>query len=149
MSKEKKLPPYLNSLGRFLGFASGASSALTQSHLDKYELTLQYWVILTALWRVNGLTITQLAQYYRVQSPAASRLISRMERDGWVKREHSSRDKRESFIFLSDKAKQHEHLLSLYEVINEQLTDGFSQEEIEQLKNLLTRIGNNAKKHST
>lgn len=145
MSKKKILPPYLNSLGRFLGFASGAITSLTQKHLSKYGLTVQYWVILTALWRVDGLTVKQLAQYYKVQPPAASRLISRMERDGWVRREHSPRDKRESFVFLSDKAKQHEHLLTLYETINEQLTADFSQEEIEQLKNLLTRISNNAK----
>ena len=138
------VPPYLPSLGRLLGFASGSCNALSQKLLDAHDLSLTHWVILTALWRRDGMTISEVARYYRVNDPAASRVIDRMVDKGLVARSADPADRRVSRIFLTEKARALAHLIDFYKEINAILLKGFSDEEAKALCRMLERIGENA-----
>lgn len=143
MSKQKNVPPYLDSIGRYLGMATGATNVVTNSLLSKHDLTIQHWIVLTALWRQEGLSISDIATYYRVNTPAASRIIGRMRDAGWVTTKVDENDKRATQVYLTEKSKKLNHLLDMYLETNDTLLAGFSDAEIAQLKDMLTRMAKN------
>jgi DNA-binding MarR family transcriptional regulator len=136
--------PYLPSLGRLLGFASKSCSDLAEKRLAQHDLTLQQWVLLTALWRRDGLTVGQLATYYRATEPSTSNLVGRMETKGLVRRELNPEDRRQVRVFLNDKGRSLAHLLGFYEEINEILLQGFTVDERKALVAMLERVLANA-----
>lgn len=136
--------PYLPSLGRLLGFASKSCSDLAEKRLARHDLTLQQWVLLTALWRQDGLTVGQLAAYYRATEPSTSNLVSRMEAKGLVRRELNPADRRQVRVFLDERGRSLDHLLSFYEEINEVLLEGFTVDERNLLIAMLERVLANA-----
>ena len=140
----KNAPPYLPSIGRLLGFANAATDTLSQKLLADHGLSLTQWIILTALWRTDGLTVGAVADYYRVNLPAASRALDRMEDAGLVERRPDPSSRRIVRAFLTDKAKGLSHLLTFYETVNAKLLTGFSAEEADQLVQLLERLTANA-----
>ncbi|MEQ8827888.1 MAG: MarR family transcriptional regulator, partial [Parvibaculum sp.] len=77
-----------------LNFAAGASTAMCQEMLSEHDLTLAQWVILSALWRQDGMLINEIADYSGNNAPAASRIVDRMEEAGLVQRVPSDSDKR-------------------------------------------------------
>ncbi len=136
--------PYLPSLGRLLGFASKACSDLAEKRLAQHGLTLQQWVLLTALWRQDGLTVGQLAAYHRATEPSTSNLVGRMETKGLVRRELNPEDRRQVHVRLNEKGRSLAHLLGFYEEINEILLQGFTVDERHVLIEMLERVLANA-----
>ena len=49
------------SLGRQLNFAAGARMTMCNTMLEQFGLTLPQWVVLSALWRQDHLTIGEIA----------------------------------------------------------------------------------------
>ena len=136
--------PYLPSVGRLLGFASRATTLLSEQRLAAHDLTMQQWILLTALWRNDGMTNNQLAAYGRIKDPTASGLVDRMVAKGLVVRQRTSDDRRKVFVRLTDKGRALSHLLSFYEQINTVLLSGFSDEEKETLISMMDRLIANA-----
>lgn len=136
--------PYLPSLGRLLGFASKSCSDLAEKRLAQHDLTLQQWVLLTALWRRDGLTVGQLATYYRATEPSTSNLVGRMEAKGLVRRALNPEDRRQVRVLLNEKGRSLSHLLGFYEEINEILLQGFTADERKALVAMLERVLANA-----
>ncbi len=136
--------PYLPSVGRLLGFAVRATTLVSERKLSAHDLTLQQWILLTALWRKDGLTISELAAYYRVKEPTASSLVDRMEVKGLVIRRRSTEDRRKVIVCLTDKSQALSHLISFYEEINEILFDGFSDDEQAAFISMMERLIANA-----
>ena len=142
----KGIPEYLPSIGRLVGFANTATDLLSQKLLAAHGLSLTQWVILTALWRTDGMTVGAIAEYYRVNVPAASRALDRMEEAGLVERRSDPSSRRIVRAFLTEKAKSLSHLLTFYRDINERLLAGFSEQEAEQLVDMLQRLQVNAQR---
>ncbi len=140
-------PAYLDSTGRLLGFATRTVRALTTEVLAKYDLTVPQWITLTALWREDGLTVTAIAGYSKSKLPAVSRLIGRMEEEGLVERRSPKNNRRSVQVFLTNKSVSLNHLLSLYDDINQMILEGFSSKEKKQLATYLLRITDNATRH--
>lgn len=139
------LPAYLPSLGRLLGFASHSVSVLTQGLLDEHGLALTHWVILTALWRKDGLLVSEIGEYYRVKGPAASRAVDRMVAKQLIERRTDPKDRRVARVFLTAKSRKLAHLLTLYDKVNAELLRDFSPEEAQSLFKMLERVNANAK----
>ena len=132
--------PYLPSVGRLLGFASRATTMLSERRLATHDLTIQQWILLTALWRTDGMTISQLASYYRVKEPTASSLVDRMEAKGLVVRERSTEDRRKVIVCLTEKSRALSHLIGFYQQINDVLFDGFTDGEMTSFISLMERL---------
>lgn len=139
-SENGPVVPYLPSVGRLIGFASRATTALCERRLAAHDLTLQQWILLTALWRKNGLTISELAAYYRVKDPTASSLVDRMEAKSLVVRKRSTDDRRKVIVCLTAKSEALSHLIGFYEQINDVLLSDFSDEEAASFISLMERV---------
>jgi DNA-binding MarR family transcriptional regulator len=130
---------------RLLGFASKISSEVSEKILEPSGLTLIQWVVLTALWRKDGLTIGEIATYYRATEPSTSNLIARMEKKGLLERRHDMEDRRQVRVFLTEEGSALSHLIDYYKDINSLLLDGFDEQEKDQFAAMLERIIKNAR----
>ncbi len=143
MATKKLIPP--RSMGRQLNYTTNACNAVCQIFLERYDLSLPQWVILSAIWRESGLTISDLAAYSGNNAPATSRIVDRMIDKGLLLRKPDANDRRTVRIAATQAAKDLNHLASFFEDINSVLLIGFSGEEIDTLFSLLERAENNAR----
>ena len=142
--KSESLPAYLPSLGRLLNFAAGATNRLCQTLLADHDLLLAQWVILSALWRQDGLLISDLARYAGSNPPAACRIVDRMVKNGIVRRRSDQGDARAVRVYLTKKGLGLNTLQDFYLSVNEHLLKGFSKTEKHALFSMLERIIENA-----
>jgi len=66
-------------------------------------LTPAQWFALAHLMRSNGLTQQQLANQMEMARAPLSKMLSRLEKGGWVKRKPDPLDKRANRIYVTDK----------------------------------------------
>ena len=140
----EKLPEYVPSLGRLLNFSTNAVNRYCQGRLSEHDLTLPQWVILSVLWRKDGLPINDLAQYAGTNPPAASRIIDRMVLNGTVRRRNDRTDGRSVRVYLTKAGKSLDGLTDFYKEVNDMLLQGFSDKESKQLFEFMERVLENA-----
>ena len=70
--------------------------------VKKLDLTRSQWWVLTHLFRNDGITQSELADWLEVEKPTLGRLIDRLETNGWVRREGDPVDRRAKRIYLTD-----------------------------------------------
>ena len=138
------LEPPARSLGRLLNNTTSMTNALANEMLAEYGLTLPQWVLMSALWRRDGLLVSELSTFSGNLLPATSRIVARMEDAGLVERRPDAQDRRAVRVYLTDKGKALSHLGEFYLQANARLLDGFSETEVETLFDLLSRIQANA-----
>lgn len=105
------------------------------------SITLGQAGILFILQRDDGRTMTELSKTLAVKNPTLTRLIDRLERSAFVIRRASKKDRRTIRIYITpegteecDKAKP------IIKRVNEEIKSGFSQEEIEVFKRVLSSV---------
>jgi DNA-binding MarR family transcriptional regulator len=67
-------------------------------------LTRSQWWVLSFLFRHPGATQSELAAILEIERPTLGRLLDRLERKGWVRREHDPRDRRAWRVHLTKAA---------------------------------------------
>lgn len=139
-----KIPDYLPSLGRLLEFAARNVHALSEQRLAPHGLTLAQWVVLTALWRHDRMTVGELARYYRSSNVVLTRTLDRMSDRSLIEREADPRDRRVVRVKLTEKARGLSHLVDFYKDINQTIVQGLSAQEQATLIHLLERVNLNS-----
>ncbi len=140
ISESKTELSYLPSVGRLLGFANKATTKLSEQRLAAYDLTLQQWIMLTALWQNDCLTVSQLAAYSRIREPTASGIIDRLEVKEIVVRERSDNDRRKVIVCLTKKGESLAHLVDFYKQINDALLSDFTKKEVVLFQSMMDRV---------
>lgn len=143
MSK-KPIEPPPDSLGRLVSVTAARAQQILARLLEPHDLTPQQWIVLGVLWRRDEVSVGELARYMRSEKPAVSRLVDRMEKAGWVEKCTSCSDARSVLVSATNKAKEKEHLRTLYKQVNAALLSDFAPKESDQLYALLERARENA-----
>ncbi len=100
--------------------------------------------LLMILARENGITHTEIADELRISTAAASKVIKRMEQDGYVLREADDSDERVSRVFLQSKGKTLvDKIHATFQQLDNVMFDGLTNEEINELYALLCRVQKN------
>ncbi|SFB11892.1 MULTISPECIES: MarR family winged helix-turn-helix transcriptional regulator [unclassified Bacillus (in: firmicutes)] len=68
--------------------------------------------IILELLRVQNRSINEIAQYFSITASAASQLVSKLEKEGFVKREINPHNRREIIVELGDKGHQYNEMVS-------------------------------------
>jgi MarR family transcriptional regulator, transcriptional regulator for hemolysin len=115
-----------------------------EQRLRPLDFGMAYLPVVIALQEHGALLQKQLAEHAHVEQPTMAALLTRMERDGLIKREPDPCDKRATRISLSAKARARlpaakERLTE----VAEQATSGFSDRERATFIALLRRLINN------
>jgi MarR family transcriptional regulator, organic hydroperoxide resistance regulator len=77
---------------------------LYTSVLQPFGLTYPQYLVLLALWEKDGVTLKELGAKLNLGTGTLTPMITRMEANGWLRKERSKEDERKVYIFLEDKA---------------------------------------------
>lgn len=121
--------------------AREAAMAFFRPALNQHELTEQQWRVIRILRQQGELESHQLAQQACILKPSMTGVLSRLERDGLVRRHKSSQDQRRVFVALTERGQQcfvsmSDGMESNYQKIEAQ----FGAEKMEQLLGLLNEL---------
>lgn len=112
--------------------------------LKEKKVTPAQWVFLRILWNEDALNQKDLAQRVGVQQSTAVPAITILERNGYVRRERSDKDKRNVTVRLTEQgqllAKQ---LIPVALEQNRKALEGVSNEDADKLMELLLKIQTN------
>ncbi|MSO98747.1 MAG: MarR family transcriptional regulator, partial [Rhodospirillaceae bacterium] len=94
----------LDSLGYQLGLLNRNYDKRLQDALAPLGVAPGQFPALVMLFQKDGLTQAELCRRIGVEQPTMANTLARMERDGLIRREVDSADKRRSFIYLTPKS---------------------------------------------
>lgn len=94
------------------------------------------------LFEVDGQHSSELGERIRLDSATMTGLLDRLMKQGLIERRSSEKDRRINHIYLTDRGKELQTTLEHKIIeINEAILRHFSDEEAEQLKKMLIKIG--------
>ena len=79
----------------------GMMSRQLELDLRPLKVSFQHWRVLAVLAQKNGSSITDLSEYAVVPHSSLSRLLSRMEADGYVRRQTDDQDARSVRVYTT------------------------------------------------
>lgn len=132
------LPYHVNRTGMRLAGAFG-------EELTRYDLSVPMWRVLAALWDGGERKAGDLMVDTSIEQSTLSRLLTAMEKRGLLRRRRSEADARAVVVKLTAEGRKLTKELIPYALRNERIAlRGFSEQEIDQLLAMLTRIYENA-----
>ena len=95
-------------LSRNFGFLVNDVARLMRTVYDRrvksVGLTRSQWWVLNHLFRTPGVSQSELAAILEIERPTLGRLLDRLERKGWVRREDDANDRRAWRVYLTPAA---------------------------------------------
>ena len=105
------------------------------------DITPAQWLVLSALYKQDGESLTQLAKRCYLDTSTLTGIIDRLEKGGYVSRESLEGDRRVYQIMLLPKAhKIKEKVAQITDGIFTEMTDGCTSEEIATFRKVLLHI---------
>ena len=105
--------------------------------------------ILYVLWENEKLTITEIGKMTALAKSTLTGMLDHMEQKGLIVRIPDTKNRKQIFIQITDKAKDYQ---KQYDAISHKMNDltyqGFSAEEIAQYEAMLMRIKTNLERYS-
>ncbi len=86
----------------------GASLAINRAYkplLDALEITYPQYLVLSALWEVDGQSVGAIAERLGLDSSNVTPLVKRMEAAGLLSRERNPADERQVVVSLTDQGR--------------------------------------------
>jgi MarR family multiple antibiotic resistance transcriptional regulator len=136
----------MNSDDRLIYLLSMAQQTMkdyTNTSLAKagVELTMTQAGILFLLKRKDMRTMSELGEVFDIDNSAVTRLVDRLEKNGIVERRPAPGDRRAFRIHVTPKGLESlEKAKKIIMGVNEELKKGFTPEEVESYKKVLTSI---------
>jgi DNA-binding MarR family transcriptional regulator len=117
------------------------------AHLD---ITTPQWAVLKEIARGEGETASALCRGSGCDTGSMTRMLDRLEEKGLIRRERSATDRRVVRLAATETgaALLPQILPQVVNALNTAVTD-FSQDELDQLKKLLSRMAGNLDKRNT
>lgn len=87
----------------------GASMAINRAYkplLDALEITYPQYLVLSALWETDGLSVGAIAERLDLDSSNVTPLVKRMEAGGLVSRLRNPADERQVVVSLTDAGRE-------------------------------------------
>lgn len=131
----------LSTPGHLISLAARGFARLSEARLRPLGFGVGQLPVLIALRDGKASTQRELARFAKVEQPPMAQMLTRMERDGWIRRTPHPEDGRSSRIALTKAAQNRmpEAIETLFKG-NRDALNGFTEGEASQLVNLLTRL---------
>lgn len=101
-------------------------------------------LMMHALEHGDGVSQLFLTEVTHLKPPTVSVTLRKMEEEGLVKREQDQTDQRMTRVYLTEKGEEHNHRVwERLQELEALLLNGFSAEELEQMRKLLERMRDN------
>lgn len=137
------IPPFLDNA---LGYNAYRTGLLFHRELARalkeYDITPEQWTVLATLWSTGKpVNQSEIVQLTMKDKHTTSRIIQRLERDGWIQKKSDPKDGRVTLIHPTPKANSLKNkiprkVLKHFDI----LLEDYSDKEIQLLINLLKRL---------
>ncbi len=114
----------------------------------KLDITSEQFGIIFILYYRDGLYQSQVAKLLKKDRPNITRMVDILEKKGYITRKKDNENKRIIKLFITEAGKKTaQRLEPLRKEFYKNMVDGFSDDDIRVLYNLLEKIRNNMRKH--
>ena len=139
MDNELKLENFLPY--RLAVLSNTVSTTVARAYDKRFSVSIPEWRVIAVLGRFPGLSAVEVAGRTLMDKVAVSRAVTKLIKNGRIDREFADADKRRSILNLSEEGKQlHDEIAQLALQFERDLLQGFSEEEIETLNNIMERL---------
>lgn len=108
------------------------------------NVTRSQWAMIAVVSRYPGSTQRRIAETLEMSEASAGRLIDRLCSEGLLERRAREDDRRARAVFITDAAAPLlDQLSSIAEGFEQKMFKGFSEDELDQFKELLDRVHDN------
>ena len=108
------------------------------------ELNSAQGRIMFVLWREDNISIHELSKKTQLSKSTLTSMLDRLEKAGFIKRVHSSKDRREIIIKLTEKnISLQDKYVDVSQEMNKLFYNKLSEVEIDEFENYLRRILDN------
>ena len=108
------------------------------------EINIDQWVLLKTIERYSGASQKELAKHSYRDAASITRSLDILEKKGFIQRQAIPQNRRQYSIDLTEKGEQFiKENMEMVSRHRAKSMEGFSQEEIESLKDMLSRIQKN------
>jgi len=126
---------------------AGEFNKLYASVLQPFGLTYPQYLVLLSLWEKDGVTVKALGEELHLGTGTLTPMLSRMEANGWIRKERSKEDERKVCIQLQEKA--YEEKLAITQKVAKTIEScNIEQNEYEQLMQQLNTLNQKLKERS-
>jgi len=109
--------------------------------LSEFGLTTSQHTVLSALAKEDGLSLSEIGKRVFLDKPAITGLADRLEKDNFVERRRTSKDRRVIQLFLTDKGSSLlQELDEIATMVDHKLVESLSKPDLEKFRTTLNRI---------
>lgn len=109
--------------------------------LSEFGLTTSQHTVLSALAKEDGLSLSEVGKRVFLDKPAITGLADRLEKDNFVERRRTSKDRRVIQLFLTEKGSSLlQELDELAAMVDHKLVESLSKPDLEKFRSTLNRI---------
>lgn len=138
-----------NSVGYWICTTSHAIRRALSNRLAQERMTLRQWEVLACLSQRQNSSQAEIAECLGIEPHTLTGIISRMERDGWVRRVASPTDRRRYFILPTERGNEvWTRAVEWCHEVRTQAISGFSEDETRMMKEYCERIRANLEDES-
>lgn len=143
----KEFPSLNNQLCFAIYETAGEFTKLYTSVLQPFGLTYPQYLVLLALWEKDEVSMKELGTRLGLGTGTLTPMITRMQDNGWVRKERSKEDERKVFIYLEEKAHRN-HVPITEQIAKEIQLCNISLPEYEELMTRLNDLDRKLKERS-
>ena len=142
--RSQGIRPIWDTTGHLLARACKAHRGSVGATLAEVELHVGQEMVLSHLWKQDGLSPSELADRLSVEPPTVTNMLSRMERAGLLERRRDAKDARCTRVYLTQKGRElREPVQRRWGEVQERAFAGITAEEEALLRRLLARVHDN------
>jgi DNA-binding MarR family transcriptional regulator len=135
---------YDQGVGRLTSTTSKKIVRYLNFKLEKYNITIEQWVIILTLSKEDNIKQKQLAEKTDKDQPTVARILDILERKKFIKRHQSLDDRRAFCVHLTENGKEIKaQVEDFMEKAFETILFDISEENIEVYKQVLLKINKN------
>ena len=145
MTDNDKLKSDIN-LGMLIGQVHRLSTKkfVQNSHDSGLDISMDQWIVLGPIWENEGLSHKEISEYCLKDKTSVTKIIDTLEKKNLVVRVSDQLDHRVKRVVLSNKGKElFLQAIPIMELTRDQLREGITEQDIESLRSVLTKIYNN------
>ncbi len=128
-------------------FYRSVSSSVSDLYGSLFGLSVSEWRTMAVLGPHGTLSASEIVERSSMDKVNVSRAIKKLQKTGYLKRDIDGNDKRKAVLRLTDEGRKiHLALIPMVKELEQNLLEGLSHDEIEQLKSLMEKVRHNAEK---
>ena len=132
------------SVGYWITITSHFYQDALNQELMPYGITFRQFQVIGWLVYEGPLSQVDLAERMMIEPPTLVRILDRMERDQWIKRESDPEDRRRKVVKVLPEARPvWSQMVSCLKRLRKKATQGMTADQVETLKSLLMQVQEN------